>query len=361
MKVRIILYCLILLCLSTAKCVAAKQDSHIQKAEAAYKRGNYDEACKQYDTVTSKFDSIYQSVYQKEAVNLRALYKVDELRLQNTKHQNRLVGYIIVALFSILFVGLVFILFLRKANKKLALSKINLEKARLLADESFRNKSMFLSNMSHEIRTPLNALSGFSDILSMDGIDDEVVKECKDSIEQNSELLLKLIKDVIDISCVDIGNIKYDIAPCDVVSLCRNVILTMNKVKHTQAEIRFTTELTELKLNIDSVRIQQVLLNLLVNASKFTKEGLIDLSLEQKGDDAFFVVTDTGCGIPLEQQERIFKRYERVNENIQGTGLGLSICQLIVKHFGGRIWIDPAYTQGSRFIFTLPIKEGGEL
>ena len=103
--------------------------------------------------------------------------------------------------------------------------------------------------------------------------------------------------------------------------------------------------------------MQQLLINLLINATKFTTEGSITLEIRKESDDtAVFSVTDTGCGIPPENQGRIFNRFEKLNEGAQGTGLGLSICQLIVEQIGGRIWIDPEYTTGARFVFTHPIK-----
>ena len=104
------------------------------------------------------------------------------------------------------------------------------------------------------------------------------------------------------------------------------------------------------------MRLQQLLINLLINATKFTTEGSITLLLEKESEEmTVFSVTDTGCGIAPEKQGQIFNRFEKLNENAQGSGLGLSICQLIVERFGGRIWIDPEYKDGSRFLFTHPI------
>ena len=112
-----------------------------------------------------------------------------------------------------------------------------------------------------------------------------------------------------------------------------------------------------MELETDDSRLRQVLINLLVNAVKFTKEGSIVLKLEMVNDGtALFSVSDTGCGIPKEKQKLIFERFEKLNEFVQGSGLGLSICQLIVKFVGGRIWIDGDYTRGARFCFTHPLK-----
>lgn len=111
-------------------------------------------------------------------------------------------------------------------------------------------------------------------------------------------------------------------------------------------------------IETDDSRLQQVLINLLINATKFTPQGSIALELKKENDDTIlFSVTDTGCGIPREKQGSIFQRFEKLNENAQGSGLGLSICQLIIEHIGGKIWIDPDYTGGSRFCFTHPINQ----
>lgn len=227
-----------------------------------------------------------------------------------------------------------------------------------MAEESIRNKSLFLSNMSHEIKTPLNALAGFSEVLTTPGIDEATRAQCNDVIQLNSELLLKLINDVVDISCLDVANMKFSITAHEVVTLCRNVVKMLDNIKQTSADIRFETELTSLEIETDQGRLQQMLVNLLVNATKFTKEGSITLALrlDEKGF-AEFSVTDTGCGIPLERQSSIFGRFEKLNEGVQGTGLGLSICKLIIKRLGGEIWVDSGYTAGARFIFTHPLKQ----
>ena len=135
----------------------------------------------------------------------------------------------------------------------------------------------------------------------------------------------------------------------------------VEKIKQTHADVRFSTPLDSLELLTDSARLQQVLINLLINATKFTSQGSITLQLEQQTEDtALFSVTDTGTGIPKEKQKKIFNRFEKLNENAQGTGLGLSICQLIIEQLGGSIWIDPDYEEGSRFLFTHPIDKNDQ-
>lgn len=241
-------------------------------------------------------------------------------------------------------------------DQKILERKLRLAKEE--AEESNRIKSAFLANMSHEIRTPLNALSGFSSLLTEENLDNETRRQCNEVILQNSELLLKLINDVIDLSSLEFGKIKFCINKYNVVNICRNVIDTVSKIKQTQAAICFITELESMDIETDDARLQQVLINLLINATKFTSQGSIILELRKQSEqELLFSVTDTGCGIPKEKQAAIFRRFEKLNENAQGSGLGLSICQLIIEHIGGKIWIDSDYTGGSRFFFTHPIRQ----
>ena len=238
------------------------------------------------------------------------------------------------------------------------MSTQRLERLRTRAENATSAKSIFLSNMSHEIRTPLNALSGFSSLLTEESLDDETRRQCNEVILQNSELLLKLINDVIDLSSLEFGKIQFSIAKHDIVTICRNVTDTVSKVKQTQAEIHFATELESMEIETDDSRLQQVLINLLINSTKFTPQGSITLELKKASEkELLFSVTDTGCGIPKDKQTNIFQRFEKLNENTQGSGLGLSICQLIIEHIGGKIWIDPDYTGGSRFCFTHPVQQ----
>ena len=290
--------------------------------------------------------------------DMREQYSIDELDLQNGMQQKKiwkLVFITILCLVVLLFVGL---LYLRRAERKLLFSREELQKAKRLAEESVRNKSVFLSNMSHEIKTPLNALAGFSEILITPGIDDEVRAQCNDVIRLNSDLLLHLVNDVVDVSCLDVANMRFSVVPHEVVALCRNVVEMLRNIKQTSAEMIFETELSALEMETDPCRLQQVLINLLVNATKFTKEGYITLTLRiNEAGVPEFMVTDTGCGIPLENQEAVFGRFEKLNEGIQGTGLGLSICKLIINRMGGDIRVDSTYSKGARFIFTHPLKQ----
>lgn len=314
------------------------------------------DACRLYQELYPTVDTLASEGYTRQINILRAKYKVDQMAIANKEEHNKIITSILAGSIILLILFSFITILLRKQRQKIAQSTQRLERLRTNAETATSAKSVFLSNMSHEIRTPLNALSGFSSLLTEEGLDDETRRQCNEVILQNSELLLKLINDVIDLSSLEFGKLQFSIAAHNAVSICKNVVDTVSKVKQTQAEIRFVTELENMEIETDDSRLQQVLINLLINATKFTPQGSITLELKKESDDLLlFSVTDTGCGIPQEKQASIFQRFEKLNENAQGSGLGLSICQLIIEHIGGKIWIDPEYTTGSRFLFTHPI------
>lgn len=318
------------------------------------------EACRIYQELYPPIDTLASQSYIRQINTIKAKYQVDKAETASNNEYNKIITSILVGTMALVTLFVLLAILLKRQREKVKLSTQKLATSRINAENAMRAKSVFLSNMSHEIRTPLNALSGFSSLLTEEGLDDETHRQCNEVIQQNSELLLKLINDVIDLSSLEFGKLQFCIAQHDAVSICRNVIDTVNKVKQTQAELTFTTELEEMPIETDDSRLQQVLINLLINATKFTPQGSIVLKLEKETDDTvLFTVTDTGCGIPKDKQANIFQRFEKLNENAQGSGLGLSICQLIIEHIGGQIWIDSEYAEGSRFCFTHPISQTG--
>ena len=318
------------------------------------------EACRIYQELYPPIDTLASQSYIRQINTIKAKYQVDKAETASNNEYNKIITSILVGTMALVTLFVLLAILLKRQREKVKLSTQKLATSRINAENAMRAKSVFLSNMSHEIRTPLNALSGFSSLLTEEGLDDETRRQCNEVIQQNSELLLKLINDVIDLSSLEFGKLQFCIVQHDAVSICRNVIDTVNKVKQTQAELTFTTELEEMPIETDDSRLQQVLINLLINATKFTPQGSIVLKLEKETDDTvLFTVTDTGCGIPKDKQANIFQRFEKLNENAQGSGLGLSICQLMIEHIGGQIWIDSEYAEGSRFCFTHPISQTG--
>ncbi|MBS1444833.1 MAG: HAMP domain-containing histidine kinase [Odoribacter sp.] len=255
------------------------------------------------------------------------------------------------------FITLYFYLRTKKLKDELEESEIELVAAKEKAEESDRLKSAFLANMSHEIRTPLNAIVGFSNVLVSDDFSEDERQRFVNIIQTNSDLLLRLINDILDISRLETGRLKFTYEKHDLIHLCRGILSTTACSRKGGVVYVFNPAVETFEIETDGQRLQQILINLLSNANKFTENGEIrlDLKIDEPGNKVFFSVTDTGCGIPLEKQQVIFDRFAKLNEYAQGTGLGLAICRITVNMLGGEIWVDKDYTGGARFVFTHPI------
>lgn len=335
------------------------KEALLEKADLLVKMGNKEEAYGQYGKVFSYIKTSFEKNYPKEIDRLCTRFQADQLAYQNER--DRIVSmrfYLAGIIVSVLF--LIFLLVLGwKKIFRLKRSQIRQEAMKEKAVQAIQRKNMFLSNMSHEVRTPLNAIVGFSAVLTDEdeSFDDESRREFSEIIKVNSFQLLKLINDILDFSDFENDNITFNIRTHDAVKLCNEVVETVMASRKLEVEMRFDTDLSVLMLDTDDARLRQVLINLLVNATKFTEQGSIVLELKMAdAGTALFSVTDTGCGIPPEKQHLIFERFEKLNDFVQGSGLGLSICQLIVKYMNGKLWVDSGYTRGARFCFTHPLK-----
>ena len=335
------------------------KEALLEKADLLVKMGNKEEAYGQYGKVFSYIKTSFEKNYPKEIDRLCTRFQADQLAYQNER--DRIVSmrfYLAGIIVSVLF--LIFLLVLGwKKIFRLKHSQMRQEAMKEKAVQAIQRKNMFLSNMSHEVRTPLNAIVGFSVVLTDEdeSFDDESRREFSEIIKVNSFQLLKLINDILDFSDFENDNITFNIRTHDAVKLCNEVVETVMASRKLEVEMRFDTDLSVLMLDTDDARLRQVLINLLVNAAKFTEQGSIVLELKMAdADTALFSVTDTGCGIPPEKQHLIFERFEKLNDFVQGSGLGLSICQLIVKYMNGKLWVDSGYTRGARFCFTHPLK-----
>lgn len=335
------------------------KEALLEKADLLVKMGNKEEAYGQYGKVFSYIKTSFEKNYPKEIDRLCTRSQADQLAYQNER--DRIVSmrfYLAGIIVSVLF--LIFLLVLGwKKIFRLKRSQMRQEAMKEKAVQAIQRKNMFLSNMSHEVRTPLNAIVGFSAVLTDEdeSFDDESRREFSEIIKVNSFQLLKLINDILDFSDFENDNITFNIRTHDAVKLCNEVVETVMASRKLEVEMRFDTDLSVLMLDTDDARLRQVLINLLVNAAKFTEQGSIVLELKMAdAGTALFSVTDTGCGIPPEKQHLIFERFEKLNDFVQGSGLGLSICQLIVKYMNGKLWVDSGYTRGARFCFTHPLK-----
>lgn len=237
-------------------------------------------------------------------------------------------------------------------------SRVNAQRelaaARVKAEESDRLKSAFLANMSHEIRTPLNAIVGFSRLVIDPGYEGDKEDYCN-IIEKNSELLLCLFNDILDLSEMESGTLQFIREKVSLYHACVEEYES-HRLKVSEGVTLILDDVDE-KLCVmgDRMRIMQVLMNLLSNAAKFTPTGEIHFGYQLRGNIVQFYVKDTGIGIPANRVAKIFERFGKINNFAQGTGLGLTVSRMLVERMGGRIWVRSGEGIGTTFFFTLPL------
>ncbi|PKP39152.1 MAG: hypothetical protein CVT98_03015 [Bacteroidetes bacterium HGW-Bacteroidetes-15] len=262
---------------------------------------------------------------------------------------------------------------LRNAQLKIELyhlEKLNeqnslLEEAKKMAEESNRLKSAFLANMSHEIRTPMNGIVGFSNLLKQrPNLSQEKVEQYVNIITSNSQLLLNLINDIIDVSKIEANQLEIKSSSCNLNKLMQDLHIMFsserNRLGKNDVNIYYkvTQGRDDLIILTDVERVKQVLMNLLNNAIKFTKEGSVEFGFEVRGKSLYFFVKDTGIGIESGKVALIFDRFRQVDETSSrvygGSGLGLAICKGIIKKMYGEIGVESELNKGSLFWFTIP-------
>lgn len=345
------------------------------------------QATTQYNTLLEEYNRTKSAEKYRE---LQILYDVNELKTQNAqleleKRESEIesgkaiirITFIAITILTLLLIMVCWLYYrtkrlagsLQRSKENLQTEQENLLKtqkeltiARDQAEGANRMKTLFIQNMSHEIRTPLNAIVGFSQLMAENAKDSnkEDMKLYAQTINGNSELLLTLVGDVLDIAKMESGEIKMNLQPCSLQAICN---MAVSNVKHrvkTGVKMYFQADTEasgDLYLTTDGTRLEQVLINFLTNASKFTNKGEIVLSYSVDADkrQIIFAVTDTGIGIPKDKAEVIFERFEKLDSFVQGTGLGLHICRLIANMLKGKVMVDTSYTGGARFLFIHPI------
>ena len=289
---------------------------------------------------------------------LDAKSRRDEQLAKSHKEEMRtlwITGFVVLLLVAL--AGIIITVLFRKKNE--ATNRLQEEVDKL--KRSNQTQKLFLQNMSHEIRTPLNAICGFSQIVCepqmREMVTDDELTNYGQIINSNTELLLTLVNDILDISEMESGKYKVFLEPASPNMICKQAQSTVAYRCPNNIKLYFTTDVPDtMKIMTDSRRCGQVIINFLTNAIKHTREGEIHIhaSLSENPGKLTFSVTDTGEGIPADQAEFIFKRFEKLDTFKEGTGLGLSICRNISKALGGEVKLDTSYTNGARFVFIHP-------
>ncbi len=244
-----------------------------------------------------------------------------------------------------------------KHSKRLQKEKDAAEKARRQAEKADKLKSAFLQNLSHEIRTPLNAIVGFNDLLNDEnaGFSAEERIELLTHLHTNTDLLLTLVNDILDLSKLESGNYNISLREVVLPELCQSALAGIAHRVAEGVKLELQQPQDETIITTDGQRLQQILTNLLTNACKYTKKGSITLAYELNNDRIIFSVTDTGCGIDKDKSDLVFQRFEKLDSMNPGFGLGLSICRSLTTLLGGKVYLDTNYTGGAKFVVELPL------
>lgn len=346
------------------------------KVSVLEKVGRYQEALTYCKVMMNETNKRHDEAFNRQINQLRTLHDLNkqevqayEFQLQEQQLKTRKQQLYISICISLVLMVLLYIVFRsyqssRRYQKELIHEKDNLvnsekqlRKAKEEAERANQLKSAFIANISHEIRTPLNAIVGFSQLISDENFDEEEKRDFSLLINNNSELLLNLVNDVLDLSSIEAGKLNFQISRIDLSECCKHALTSIKHRINEQTKLTYNPSLEPCIIQTDPLRLQQILINLLVNSTKFTKEGEINLAyvIDEKAKQVQISVTDTGCGVPADKQEIIFERFVKVNDYAQGSGLGLPICRIIAERLAGSIHVDPDYTGGARFIVILPL------
>ena len=310
-----------------------------------------------------ELDSIYslaQEASYDHIATERTLTQAKDEAEAGKKTIKKLTNWIIGLIIAFL---IIYIMGRRRLMKIIWDRNQKLQAALSLAEESDRMKSAFISNMSHEIRTPLNAVSGFSSLLCQPDVelDEEEKKDMQERISTNVELITSIVNELLELSKSESeSNLRpaSELTDVWVNQMCRSVLSSLVTKAQKGVETRFASKLPDdYIIRTHAGTVKRILWHILTNAQKFTEQGFIELRciLDNENHLLKLVVTDTGIGIPEEDRERIFELFEKGNGNFkEGLGLGLPICRRLASSVGGEVTLDTTYTEGSRFVLSIP-------
>lgn len=360
---------------------------HKQRADILMRAGRYKEAARMYARTLALSDSLNQANTRTQLNELRTMFKVDELESANAEREMRLEemeirsdlqhSRFIIIITTLAAVTLQFIMLvifyaarrLKKKNRELAQRNNELKVARERAEASLKMKTDFIHQISHEIRTPLNVLSGFSQILTAknDPLDPDVRRSINHRIAESTGRIVNLVNKMLELSE---ANSEMTIEREDEVTamtIAESVIEQsgVRSFEKTDFEFHIDDDVTDMMLKTNLKQAVRTIHFLIGNARKFMqpsgedlRQGTIRLLVSQTTDKHFvqFAVEDTGIGIPAEEADHIFDEFVQLNEYYDGAGIGLTVARSIARRLGGDVSLDTSYTQGARFVFTLPNK-----
>lgn len=336
----------------------SKTEHYKDRADILRRWGKYKEACDAYAKAGKVQDTLIEQEYVGKVSEMRVKHDVDKLELANVtllaeKRKARLYYafcFIIIAIFISIYLYL--------SLKKVTRLQKELVRESARAQESENMKSAFINSMCHEVRTPLNAICGFSELIVDDTLTSEEKAPFPKIIQTNTRMLISLMNDLLEVANLDSTSNIFPLEDTDVFLLCRT---EMDRLRgdsgEKDIEYQFQFPQEELVMHTNAKYFSLMIRSLLDNANKFTEKGSVVLAcrLNEDKSEVTFTVSDTGCGIPPEKYEYIFERFSKIDSFTQGTGLGLYISKIIVQRMNGRIFVDPSYKGGARFVVIVPL------
>jgi signal transduction histidine kinase len=265
----------------------------------------------------------------------------------------------ILTLVLVIFCFVLIIYYRHQSSLRLERAYVKLAEANERTKESSRMKTSFIQQMSHEIRTPLNILSGFTQIVTSPDIElDQATRlELNEKIVKSTSQIAELVNKMLELSDVNSRKVieRNDFVRAIQIGTEAVNVTIVNEKNSIPVNLKWGEGADELSLQTNEQAATRALVLLLDNAEQFTKEGSITLTIEQKGDKVQFVVEDMGIGIPASEAEHIFEEFVQLNEYTVGTGIGLTVARSICRRMGGDVVLDTSYTEGARFVMTLPL------
>ena len=348
------------------------------KADILQEQGRPEEALTLYDKLYELNSQRNKETFFRQINQLRTLHELNErqeqehemqLNSERMEQKQQLLLFFTVVALILLYLSYVLFWYYQRARRlknellkekqSLLESRNNLKQERVKAEEASRMKSALIANMSHEIRTPLNAIVGFSNLLNTDiDLEKEERTQFLELINTNSDLLLKLINDILDLSRIESGRMAFSFDNYDLSELVHNIYSTYQMMMPSGVKLLIDIPKNPVTIYTDKHRLMQVITNFLNNAIKFTCEGYIKVGYSSNPESRLvhIFVEDTGKGIAKEKQAAVFERFTKLDEFAKGTGLGLSICKVITERFSGKITVSSEEGTGSHFTVILPLK-----
>lgn len=339
-----------------------------KKIEMYDSLGMYKQAYKTYQEYTVLLDTLHAQRLRKQLEGLEIQQNVNNLVIEKKSlelklHKSKSQTYLFLTLFVFSLSSIIYVILrldkMKSLYKKIQESNQQLVVANEKAQESEKMKNAFIRNMYHEVRTPLNAINGFSELVANDqDLPAEDKQQFSRIIHENCVLLTSMLDNVLKISQLDSSNEEIPLGPVNLHELCTEEMEKLRQFQKKEAiEYHLETDPPHAVVRTNRTYLGLVITRLLSNAIKFTDAGRITLgySVDLQRRLLTLSVTDTGCGIPADKHEWIFERFSKTNDFVPGSGLGLHLCQLISQRLKGDIKVDPTYTNGARFVVTIPI------